>query len=225
MPCGSKTYLTKMVFSTFTIPKYRTIFLIILSLVPFIKFKTLIKETFKTMSKPTYPNAWKPGNLPRGVVLERQGPALFDPLTATAHELQMMMIGGTLKSTDLVEEYVRQIEKHNGYLRAVSVYAPSAFEQAKELDAKRRLGDFMGPLHGIPVLIKVTLFFFCQKLIIDTYTTSPGYIRYRAEPRDADYGRGRCASEYQAYQKCTCCRQGNIFYASFLLQVCRSNYC
>ncbi|KAJ5789317.1 amidase signature enzyme [Penicillium psychrosexuale] len=47
------------------------------------------------------------------------------------------MIAGTLKSTDLVEEYVRQIEEHNGYLRAVSVYAP-------------------GPLHGIPVLIKDT---------------------------------------------------------------------
>lgn len=111
------------------------------------------------MSKPTYPHAWKPGHPPRGVVLERQGPALFDPLTATAHELQKMMISGTLKSTDLVEEYVRQIEKHNGYLRAVSEYAPSALKQAQELDAKRQRGEFLGPLHGIPVLINVNPFF------------------------------------------------------------------
>lgn len=110
------------------------------------------------MSKPTHPNAWKPGTPPRGIVLRRRGPPLFDPLTATAHDLQQMMIAGTLKSTDLVEEYVRQIEKHNSYLRAVSVYAPGAFEQAQELDAKRQAGGFMGPLHGIPILIKVNSF-------------------------------------------------------------------
>lgn len=111
------------------------------------------------MSNPRYPHAWKPGNPPRGVVLQRQGPALFNTLTATAHDLQQMMIAGTLKSTDLVEEYVRQIEKHNGYLRAVSVYAPGALERAREMDAKRESGEFLGPLHGIPVLIKVWLVF------------------------------------------------------------------
>lgn len=48
------------------------------------------------------------------------------------------MIAGTLKSIDLVEEYVRQIEKHNNYLRAVSVYAPGGLERAQEMDAKRQ---------------------------------------------------------------------------------------
>lgn len=69
-----------------------------------------------------------------------------------------MMIAGTLKSTDLVEEYVRQTEKHNSYLRAVSVYAPGALEQAQEMDARRQSGEFLGPLHGIPILIKVKPF-------------------------------------------------------------------
>lgn len=107
------------------------------------------------MSRSAYPHAWKPGNPPRGVVLQRQGPPLFNSLTATAHELQQMIIARTLKSTDLVEEYVRQIKKHNSYLHAVSVYAPNALERAQEMDAKRQSGELLGPLHGIPILIKV----------------------------------------------------------------------
>lgn len=107
------------------------------------------------MSNPGYPSAWKPGKPPRSVVRHRRGPPLFNTLTATAYDLQQMMIAGTLKSTDLVEEYVRNIEEHNGYLRAVSVYAPVALERAQELDAKREAGEFLGPLHGIPVFIKV----------------------------------------------------------------------
>ncbi|KAI3116119.1 hypothetical protein CBS147333_729 [Penicillium roqueforti] len=80
------------------------------------------------MSNPGYPSAWKPGKPPRSVVRHRRGPPLFNTLTATAYDLQQMMIAGTLKSTDLVEEYVRNIAEHNGYLRAVSVYDGPSLE-------------------------------------------------------------------------------------------------
>lgn len=68
------------------------------------------------------------------------------------------MIAGTLKSTDLVEIYFGQIEKHNSYLRAVSVYAPNALEPAQEMDTKRQSGVYLGPLHGTPILIKAKPF-------------------------------------------------------------------
>ncbi|KAI3118214.1 hypothetical protein CBS147331_3153 [Penicillium roqueforti] len=56
------------------------------------------------MSNPGYPSAWKPGKPPRSVVRHRWGQPLFNTLTATAYDLQQMMIAGTLRSTDLVED-------------------------------------------------------------------------------------------------------------------------
>ncbi|KAF9247882.1 hypothetical protein DTO006G1_5691 [Penicillium roqueforti] len=143
------------------------------------------------MSNPGYPSAWKPGKPPRSVVRHRRGPPLFNTLTATAYDLQQMMIAGTLKSTDLVEEYVRNIEEHNGYLRAVSVYAPVALERAQELDAKREAGEFLGPLHGIPVFIKW------------------------AKPGDEDIHRSSGAPEYKIHQKCAGCRQAACCWSGY----------
>lgn len=121
----------------------------------------IYRITTRKMVTTAFPHAWKPGNPPAGVVLQRQGLPLFDAVTATAHSLQDSMIAGKLKSTDLVEEYVRRIEEYNEYLRAVSEYAPGAMERAREMDAKRAAGEFLGPLHGIPVLLK------------DTFATEP----------------------------------------------------
>ncbi|OBT77497.1 hypothetical protein VF21_05228 [Pseudogymnoascus sp. 05NY08] len=97
---------------------------------------------------------WKAGHPPTGLAAKRTHPPLFDALTATAHDLQKLLTAGELKSTDLVEEYVWRIEEYNPYLRAVSQYAPGVLDQAKELDSKRAAGEVLGPLHGIPILLK-----------------------------------------------------------------------
>ena len=86
---------------------------------------------------------------------KRSHPPLFDALTATGHELQKLLIDGVLTSVNLVEEYVWRIEEYNPYLHAISQYSPSVLAQAKEMDAKRAAGTYLGPLHGIPVVIKV----------------------------------------------------------------------
>ena len=99
---------------------------------------------------------WSAGKVPRGTSGIRTAPPLFDALTATAHDLQKALADGKLKSTDLVQEYVWRTEEYNGYLRAVAQYAPNAFERAQELDDQRASGKVaIGPLHGIPVLLKV----------------------------------------------------------------------
>lgn len=67
------------------------------------------------------------------------------------------MKDGKLKSTDLVEEYVWRSEQYNSYLNAVFEYAPGVKQRAVELDAARENGQFFGPLHGVPVLLKVNL--------------------------------------------------------------------
>ena len=89
----------------------------------------------------------------------------FNTLTATAEFLQNELSAGNLKSTEIVEEYHRSICKHNGYLNAVSELAPGAMKRAEELDRLRAEGTLLGPLHGIPILIKVCTAPFRYKLV------------------------------------------------------------
>jgi len=101
-----------------------------------------------------FPHAWRSCKLPHGIGARTKAPP-FDALTITAHELQALLIAGTLKSTDIVEEFVWRIEEYNPYLNAVFEYAPSVLQRALDLDIARANGQFLGPFHGIPILLKV----------------------------------------------------------------------
>jgi Asp-tRNA(Asn)/Glu-tRNA(Gln) amidotransferase A subunit family amidase len=79
----------------------------------------------------------------------------IDCLTISASELQDLLTAGKITSLSLVETYFEQISRHNEYLRSVFQICPTALQQAKRLDAERRGRSVRGPLHGIPVLIKV----------------------------------------------------------------------
>ena len=79
----------------------------------------------------------------------------LDLLTVTAQELQEQLTAGSTTSVELVDRYFEQIEKHDGYLRAILQKSPEARRQAKILDGERRAGSVRGPLHGIPILLKV----------------------------------------------------------------------
>lgn len=65
--------------------------------------------------------------------------AAFDVLTAEARDLQNWLQSYSLCSVDLVEAYLKQIQKHNGYLHAVISIAPQdlLFKTAKSLDEER----------------------------------------------------------------------------------------
>lgn len=79
----------------------------------------------------------------------------FNTRTATIQSLQEDLSSGRLRSTQIIEEYQRSICLYNGWLGAVYQLAPGAMDRARELDALRQNGKLMGPLHGIPVLVKV----------------------------------------------------------------------
>ncbi|KAI9768832.1 MAG: hypothetical protein M1840_004646 [Geoglossum simile] len=81
---------------------------------------------------------------------------LFDVLTADVKVLQKLLQTRTLNSVDLVEAYMAQIRRHDGYLRAMLSTAPmeGLVEAAKVLDQERVSGRLRGPLHGIPILLK-----------------------------------------------------------------------
>ena len=84
----------------------------------------------------------------------------FDVLTTTANDLRLLLEEGSITSRKIVETYLNHIEKHNvsgAKCRAV-VSSPPTFllmDHATRLDKERAEGKIRGPLHGIPILIKV----------------------------------------------------------------------
>ncbi|KAJ8125094.1 hypothetical protein O1611_g8546 [Lasiodiplodia mahajangana] len=80
----------------------------------------------------------------------------FNVLTATVTELEYLLNNGALTSEVIVTEYLKQIEKHNDYLHAVIATAPRdlLLERARFLDKERASQRVLGPLHGIPLLLK-----------------------------------------------------------------------
>lgn len=82
----------------------------------------------------------------------------IDVLRASAQELQEALTSGTITSVTLVKEYLGQIEKYNGRLHAVIETAPfeTLLKTAKKSDEERAAGKIRGPLHGIPIVAKVS---------------------------------------------------------------------
>jgi amidase len=78
---------------------------------------------------------------------------LAKPLPEIAAALQ----SGEVTSEALVTDYLKRIEeidRAGPSLQSILALNPDALEQARALDAKRAAGDVLGPLHGVPVLLK-----------------------------------------------------------------------
>ena len=86
-----------------------------------------------------------------GETIARSGISLAD---VTAARLSQAMAAGTLTSAELVRFYLERIERHNPALGAVISVSRDAAEQAAAVDQARTAGAKLGPLAGIPVLIK-----------------------------------------------------------------------
>ncbi|KAJ6440092.1 amidase [Purpureocillium lavendulum] len=79
-------------------------------------------------------------------------PALLD---ATLDDLRKGLDGGAFSSVNLVDAYLARISEVNPLLHAVTETNPDARAIAEKLDAERKEGrKDLGPLHGIPVLVK-----------------------------------------------------------------------
>jgi amidase len=76
---------------------------------------------------------------------------------ATLADIQAAVKDGRLTARRLVEMYLARIEaydKKGPALNAVILVNPKALETADDLDARFRTSGPVGPLHGIPVLLK-----------------------------------------------------------------------
>ncbi|UKZ55997.1 hypothetical protein TrVGV298_009821 [Trichoderma virens] len=75
-------------------------------------------------------------------------------LDATLDELQSGLNAGHFTSVDLIQAYTARIEEVNSRLHAVNDINPDAVSIAAHYDTLRYSGNIIGPLHGIPVVIK-----------------------------------------------------------------------
>lgn len=80
-----------------------------------------------------------------------------DVIEATITELQEGMTVGDFTSRDLAQAYlqrIREIDQQGPMLRSVIEVNPEALAIADQRDQEREQGNVLGPLHGIPVMIK-----------------------------------------------------------------------
>ncbi|GHF31009.1 amidase [Kordiimonas sediminis] len=78
-------------------------------------------------------------------------------LSKSLPEIASAVQAGEVTSAELVQLYMDRIEavdRSGPTLQSVLTLNPDAVAQAKALDAKMAAGEIVGPLHGVPVLLK-----------------------------------------------------------------------
>lgn len=81
----------------------------------------------------------------------------FDLQTATVADMQAAMAAEALSSADLVQLYLNRIaayEDEGPAINALITINPNALATAIAMDEARARGEIMGPLHGIPIILK-----------------------------------------------------------------------
>jgi Asp-tRNA(Asn)/Glu-tRNA(Gln) amidotransferase A subunit family amidase len=83
--------------------------------------------------------------------------AQFDVVETTIADIHAAYQAGTLTVRQLVQIYLERIaryDKRGPAINAIISLNPSALEEADRLDTQFKRTGFVGPLHGIPVIIK-----------------------------------------------------------------------
>lgn len=81
----------------------------------------------------------------------------FPILETSIDAIQAAFKSGTLTAHQLVQAYLDRIEaydKHGPTINSIITLNPHALEEADRLDAAYRASGPVGPLHGIPILVK-----------------------------------------------------------------------
>src|SRR6266446_4440575 len=91
------------------------------------------------------------------VVVPLSARAQFDPTEKTVAQLQAAMASGQITFVQLVNFYVDrilQLDQNGPGVNSVIELNPDALAIARNADKMRAQGKVLGPLHGIPVLLK-----------------------------------------------------------------------
>jgi Asp-tRNA(Asn)/Glu-tRNA(Gln) amidotransferase A subunit family amidase len=81
----------------------------------------------------------------------------FNVIETTIADIHVAYKEGTLTARQLVQMYLDRIaayDKHGPAINAIISLNPAALDEADRLDAAFKASGFVGPLHGIPVIMK-----------------------------------------------------------------------
>lgn len=81
----------------------------------------------------------------------------FDVVEASIEEIHAAMVSGEVTARQLVQAYLDRIEaydKQGPAINSIITINPDALARADELDRTFAESGFVGPLHGIPVIVK-----------------------------------------------------------------------
>lgn len=83
----------------------------------------------------------------------------FNVLSTNAADLKQQLDGGKITSVQIVKEYFAQIDRHEAFLNAFISPAPrdKVIKAAAARDEERKEGKVRSALHGIPIVLKVSL--------------------------------------------------------------------
>jgi aspartyl-tRNA(Asn)/glutamyl-tRNA(Gln) amidotransferase subunit A len=79
-------------------------------------------------------------------------------ITSTAAEMAQSLANGETTSQELTQAHLDRIESVDGHVKAfLHVDSEGALQQAKEVDQKRKKGEKLSPLAGVPLALKDVL--------------------------------------------------------------------
>jgi amidase len=81
----------------------------------------------------------------------------FDVLETTIADVHAAYRSGQLTCRQLVQSYLDRIENYDRQgpaINAIITINPAALKEAERLDAAFKAGGFVGPLHGVPIIMK-----------------------------------------------------------------------
>ena len=94
------------------------------------------------------------GIAPSGTVLAEES---FRFKEITVEELLEGYEAGNYTTTEVVKAYLGQIAEYENFYNAFTVLNPDVLEAAEEIDERRRKGAEIGPLAGVPVVVKAAV--------------------------------------------------------------------
>lgn len=78
----------------------------------------------------------------------------FDVMEATVADIHAAVLNGHTTIREIVEQYLERIDAYDDQLKSILTVNPAALDRADELDDKLEKGELVGPLHGIPTILK-----------------------------------------------------------------------
>lgn len=84
-------------------------------------------------------------------------PPAIDQVELTVEQVQAGFASGAFTSEALTEAFLHRIERYNPHYNAIIFPNPAALDDARAIDRRRAAGEALGPLAGVPVVVKDTM--------------------------------------------------------------------